>query len=526
MKKAISTLFCIAVIIGLMIPASGLALAQGTYYVDDDHGNPYPGTGTPTDPFHEIQLAIAASPSGHTVSVAAGTYAPPLTIDRNVAIVGAGSDVVFVTGGIQITGSFSGLTLEGMSLSGDAPGYNNAVIDSQPTTGPVSNITIRDCVLDGNNVSGRAAFYGHFITGTWTWDGNELKNFVFWYVIDNTGSTAAVPYKLTRVVFRNNYVHDVAGSIAFRGKIGQEIETAVVSGNTIDYSMISSAQSQSWAAVEVNNVLDLQVFSNTVTGVPEASWGGDGQAFQFWSVAPWTVSIHDNDLSGNYQGIWISGYLNHPPGYNTYIPSGTVSNNDFGSDTDFAIWISDSPPGSGTSSAIGQPYLDARGNWWGDPLGPTDNSDDTGSGGWYNPGPPTSGDAVSDKVRYDQWLTEAQGAGAGTGGGCFIATSALGPDDGSVRTLRTFRDSHLATNAVGSGFVSAYYKLSPPVAGFIDEHSALKPVVRAALLPSVGISEAAVGMSLAVKAVIVGLMLVASVLAALSLRRGGVPGKA
>ncbi len=54
----------------------------------------------------------------------------------------------------------------------------------------------------------------------------------------------------------------------------------------------------------------------------------------------------------------------------------------------------------------------------------------------------------------------------------------------------------------------------------------MKPVVRAALLPSVGISEAAVDMSLAMKAVIVGLMLLASVLATLSLRRGSVPGKA
>lgn len=67
---------------------------------------------------------------------------------------------------------------------------------------------------------------------------------------------------------------------------------------------------------------------------------------------------------------------------------------------------------------------------------------------------------------------------------------------------------------------------SSPVAEFIDEHSALKPVVRAALLPSVGISEAAVGMSLAMKTVIVGLVLLASVLAALSLRRRSVPGKA
>ncbi len=54
----------------------------------------------------------------------------------------------------------------------------------------------------------------------------------------------------------------------------------------------------------------------------------------------------------------------------------------------------------------------------------------------------------------------------------------------------------------------------------------MKPVVRAALPPSVGISEAAVGMSMTVKAVIAGLMLLASVLAALSLRRGSVSGKA
>jgi parallel beta-helix repeat protein len=71
---------------------------------------------------------------------------------------------------------------------------------------------------------------------------------------------------------------------------------------------------------------------------------------------------------------------------------------------------------------------------------------------------------------------------------CFIATAACGPDDGTVDTLRDFRDSHLETNPVGSGFVSAYYRLSPPVADFIDDHPALKPVVRAALLSAVGIS--------------------------------------
>jgi len=120
---------------------------------------------------------------------------------------------------------------------------------------------------------------------------------------------------------------------------------------------------------------------------------------------------------------------------------------------------------------------------------------------------------------------ELQLASAGGGGGCFIATAALGPDDSSVQTLRTFRDTHLATNAVGSGFVSAYYKLSPPIAGFIDEHPALKPVVRAALLPSVGISQSGVGMGLAARATTVASMLLASIAAALWLRRRAVAGK-
>ncbi len=104
-------------------------------------------------------------------------------------------------------------------------------------------------------------------------------------------------------------------------------------------------------------------------------------------------------------------------------------------------------------------------------------------------------------------------------GGCFIATAALGPDDSSVETLRSFRDSHLASNSIGSGFVSAYYKLSPPLAEFIDGHPALKPVVRAGLLPAVGASTLAVGTSMAFKVALASSMAMASIAAALWARR-------
>ncbi|MEE8470979.1 MAG: CFI-box-CTERM domain-containing protein [Dehalococcoidia bacterium] len=112
--------------------------------------------------------------------------------------------------------------------------------------------------------------------------------------------------------------------------------------------------------------------------------------------------------------------------------------------------------------------------------------------------------------------------GGGDGGGCFIATAALGPDDSSVLTLRNFRDGYMATSSVGSSLISAYYRLSPPIARFIDDHPALKPIVRAALLPAVAISTLAVNTALAEKAAIASLMLAVSALAVLWLRRRAV----
>jgi len=78
-----------------------------------------------------------------------------------------------------------------------------------------------------------------------------------------------------------------------------------------------------------------------------------------------------------------------------------------------------------------------------------------------------------------------------------------------VQTLRDFRDQYLETNPVGSALVSAYYELSPPMAEFIDEHPALKPVVRAALMPAVALSTVAVNTTLAqMIAIVSGLALV------------------
>ncbi|MBL7166675.1 MAG: hypothetical protein ISS55_09360 [Dehalococcoidales bacterium] len=63
--------------------------------------------------------------------------------------------------------------------------------------------------------------------------------------------------------------------------------------------------------------------------------------------------------------------------------------------------------------------------------------------------------------------------------GCFIATASYGTDTAiELDTLREFRDEVLKRNSLGAEFVSLYYRLSPPIAEFISQHSVLRAVVR------------------------------------------------
>jgi hypothetical protein len=62
---------------------------------------------------------------------------------------------------------------------------------------------------------------------------------------------------------------------------------------------------------------------------------------------------------------------------------------------------------------------------------------------------------------------------------CFIATAVYGsPTAPKIDILREFRDVVLLPNPVGTEFVSLYYKISPPIAGFISRHDFVRTVVR------------------------------------------------
>jgi hypothetical protein len=73
--------------------------------------------------------------------------------------------------------------------------------------------------------------------------------------------------------------------------------------------------------------------------------------------------------------------------------------------------------------------------------------------------------------------------------GCFIATAAYDSHSAPpVRALRAFRDRFLLTSRAGRAFVSWYYTYGPVAAAWLNAHPGYKPLVRAALLPAVGVS--------------------------------------
>jgi hypothetical protein len=98
------------------------------------------------------------------------------------------------------------------------------------------------------------------------------------------------------------------------------------------------------------------------------------------------------------------------------------------------------------------------------------------------------------------------------GTGCFIATAAYGtPMADDIQVLREFRDEYLLANPVGEVLVDIYYRISPPIADFINEHPSLRPIVRTGLAPAVAMSTVAVNTSPAEKAAIAGLLVLLSV---------------
>ena len=77
-------------------------------------------------------------------------------------------------------------------------------------------------------------------------------------------------------------------------------------------------------------------------------------------------------------------------------------------------------------------------------------------------------------------------SGIGGGGGCFIATAIYSSaDHPDVKTLRDFRDNVLLKTGWGRALIEFYYRHSPDLACYIEEHDSLRVLTRGLLTPVV-----------------------------------------
>lgn len=64
---------------------------------------------------------------------------------------------------------------------------------------------------------------------------------------------------------------------------------------------------------------------------------------------------------------------------------------------------------------------------------------------------------------------------------CFIATAVYGARAVETNALRAFRDDQLSRSAVGRILVALYYRVSPPLARYLDTHPAARRMIRVIL---------------------------------------------
>ncbi len=332
--------------------------------------------------YASIQAAVSAAISGNTITVASGTFSESVSISiNNLTIIGNASSRPIITGGTVLNAGLSGLTFSNLYVRGNATADNTTV----RMNGAITNLTVNNCVFDGENVAGRYGFTGGQIEGNLTITNSEFKNIMGWAVFDSKSGSGGDGSAMGTVTFHDNYIHNCNGSVVFRG-LSTDFTDAVYIYNNIFENIGIAGVSEHWAAFEVNRANIVEIYHNRISGVVR-SLEGEGQAMQLWQLG--TVSIHDNNIANNYMGIAI---LKWPTDTTYNVAHISINSNNFTGNSQYALKVEDGLTGG---------PLNAINNWWGSVNGPTH------TGNKYNVG--HQGGIVLGNVIFTTWLKTAGG---------------------------------------------------------------------------------------------------------------------
>ncbi len=348
-------------------------------YVDDDWAGNTTGTEVELgkimgyNAFINITDGINAVETGGIVYVAPGTYNERpevlggasqngLTIEGTNNPIGKEENDTTIS---KITGGFSlgdhddtnniinGINLKNLYLQSSNPENTKIIRRHHNMAKEVINFTMDNCVVDGENTSGRNGIYFNGqLKGDIIFTDNEFKDIINWALLEFDG-TGEPDYKLNNVTFSGNTINNCGGVVALRGKASNLTTVVNVYENTFENYLSCSYPCGTWAAIEVNRAETLNVYNNNIFDVTEFGPGWDeGQALQIWDIND--LYIHNNNFINNYQGIFVWGDGSYA------IPNGSIYNNTIVNNTDYGISVD--------PTTVGNNSLNATYNYWGSSL--------------------------------------------------------------------------------------------------------------------------------------------------------------
>ena len=375
-----------------------------------------------------IQDGINIAADGGTVNVSAGTYSEQVKINKSVSVQGAGKDItkiipdptythcwgppcgpedralVDIDGGDEsATNHTINVLLDGFSIDGEyVYGNKFGVLVHGGAFAEISNNNVMNfydhAYPGGNQVNVLAGYWGQ----DWPWSGSAGQ----WFY---TGHA---------------YMHDnvVSGFNTVGMMIWGPNSTGTIDNNLINPDPTDSHLSAGAMGIVLQNSGDATISNNLITNLVTPG-GPSGGSYRSGMEAYWpgNTTLFGNVFLNNDYGL--ATYNNWPqPGQSIFsIYDNIFENNQVGVQLG-GININSLTGNSFTNnSVVGvtntmQTIVDATGNWWGSADGPSalPTTNYLNNGGLGTPA--GSGDAISDYLIYDPFLTKDPGDGSNNGG--------------------------------------------------------------------------------------------------------------
>jgi parallel beta-helix repeat protein len=260
--------------------------------------------------------------------------------------------------------------------------YNNSITDD------VWGIDIRDSQNSSIERNGIVGPVGGAYVGIYIIDSNNITikdNNVTSFLWENIYLYNATDIKIT-----GNNVSSCSGG----GCIGIELRyssTVEIENNTIGdnvYGIIIYYSSNAFVGynkIENNTNYGIHIATNCYATLRNNTVKNNlyGLHLTVTNNEPEDTYIINNTISDNYYGIYF------PSGMGMY-PYAYIEGNNIEGNSVYGAYV-----------YYGKTYPYAEQNWWGHYTGPYDPSDDTASGGYYNPN--GQGDDVTDYINYWDW---------------------------------------------------------------------------------------------------------------------------